>query len=132
MGYLLDTDTCSFLMRQTSAMLEQRFAQVASNAVAMSVITRGELLTGLARKPGATQLAVRIERLCAAVPALELPTDAAQHYAQLRAQLESKGTPIGGNDMWIAAHALATGRTLVTHNTRGFKRVKGLKIEDWL
>lgn len=132
MTYLLDTDTCSFLMRQTSAMLEQRFAQVASNAVAMSVITRGELLTGLARKPGATQLAVRIERLCVAVPALELPIDAAHHYAQLRAHLESKGTPIGGNEMWIAAHALATNRTLVTHNTREFKRIKGLKVEDWV
>lgn len=132
MAYLLDTDTCSFLMRQTSAMLEQRFAQVASNEVAMSVITRGELLTGLARKPGATQLAARIERLCVAVPALELPIEATHHYAQLRAHLESKGTPIGGNDMWIAAHALATNRILVTHNTREFKRVKGLKVEDWV
>lgn len=132
MAYLLDTDTCSFLMRQESATLQQRFAQVASNAVAMSVITRGELLTGLARKPGATQLAVRIERLCMAVPALDLPIEAAQHYAQLRAHLESKGTLIGGNDMWIAAHALATNKILVTHNTREFKRVKGLKVEDWV
>ncbi|MBK9238198.1 MAG: type II toxin-antitoxin system VapC family toxin [Rhodoferax sp.] len=132
MAYLLDTDTCSFLMRQTSAVLQQRFADVAANAVAMSVVTHGELLTGLARKPGATQLATRMERLFTAVPALGLPIEAAQYYAQIRAHLESKGTLIGGNDMWIAAHALATDRTLVTHNTREFKRVKGLKVEDWL
>ena len=132
MTYLLDTDTCSFLMRQTSALLQERFANIAANAVAMSVITHGELLTGLARKPGATQLAERLKRLCIAVPTLELPLEAAHHYAQARATLESKGTPIGSNDLWIAAHALATGSTLVTHNTREFKRVNGLKLEDWV
>lgn len=131
MSYLLDTDTCSFLMRQNSAVILERFDRVPADAVAMSVITQGELLAGLARKPLATRLQARFASLNAAVPALDLPVAAAEHYAAIRAHLEHKGTLIGGNDLWIAAHALAAGLTLVTNNLREFKRVPKLKLENW-
>ena len=132
MSYLLDTDTCSFIMRQSSAAVLERFDRIPADAVAMSVITQGELMSGLARRPLATQLKVRFARLSAALPTLDLPAVAAEHYAAIRAHLEQQGAVIGNNDLWIAAHALAAGMTLVTNNVREFKRVPHLKIENWL
>ena len=65
------------------------------------------------------------------VPALELPAEAAEHYGEIRAVLQRKGAPIGPNDLWIAAHARAAGLVLVSNNEREFKRVPGLKVENW-
>lgn len=132
MKYVLDTDTCSFIMRQSSAMLMERFAGIADNEVAMSVITQGELKSGLARKPSATQLKARFDRLNMAIATLDLPAAAATHYAIIRAHLEQKGSPIGSNDLWIASHALAANMRLITNNVREFKRVPGMKIENWM
>jgi tRNA(fMet)-specific endonuclease VapC len=132
MQYLLDTDTCSFIMRQSNTTLLKTFHDIPDNAVGMSVISQGELLAGLTRKPLATQLKARFTKLCLAVPVLALPTSAAMQYGSLRAHLEQKGKTIGGNDLWIAAHALALGLTLVTNNTREFARVSGLKLENWV
>jgi tRNA(fMet)-specific endonuclease VapC len=132
MQYLLDTDTCSFIMRQSSATLLEKFHNIPDNAVGMSVITQGELLAGLARKPLATKLKARFANLCLGVTVLDLPSSAAAHYGSLRPHLEQKGSVIGGNDLWIAAHALALELTLVTNNTREFKRVPGLQIENWI
>jgi tRNA(fMet)-specific endonuclease VapC len=132
MKYLLDTDTCSFIMRQSSTTLMQRFDGIPGDVVAMSVITQGELSAGLARKPLATQLKARFTQLHSAIPTLDLPAEAAAHYASIRAHLESKGLVIGTNDLWIASHALAADMTLVTNNVREFKRVPKLKVENWL
>ena len=131
MKYLLDTDTCSFIMRQSSAMLLQRFAGISDDEAAMSVITQGELRSGIARKPLATQLKARFDRLNVAIPTLDLPAAAASHYSMIRAHLEQKGRLIGSNDLWIASHALAANMKLVTNNVREFERVPGLKIENW-
>ena len=65
------------------------------------------------------------------LPILPLVKGAAHAYSQIRAELESKGEMIGNNDLWIAAHALAAGLTLVTNNTREFRRVRGLKVQNW-
>lgn len=132
MKYLLGTDTCSFIMRQSSAVLMERFARIPDNAVAMSVITQGELKSGLARKPLATRLKTRLTMLSAAIPTLDLPAAAATNYAIIRAYLEQKGLMIGSNDLWIASHALAQNMTLITNNVREFKRVPKLKLENWL
>jgi tRNA(fMet)-specific endonuclease VapC len=109
----------------------ERFDTIPGDAVAMSVITQGELMAGLVRKPLATQLNARFAILSATVPAVDLPAAAAAHYAAIRAHLEQKGAMIGSNDLWIAAHALAAGMTLVTNNVREFKRVPKLKLENW-
>ena len=132
MQYLLDTDTCSFIMRQSSTTLMQRFDGIPGDAVAMSVITQGELSAGLARKPLAMQLRARFTQLNSAIPTLDLPAEAAAHYASIRSHLENKGLMIGANDLWIASHALAADMTLVTNNVREFKRVPKLKVENWL
>lgn len=132
MKYLLDTDTCSFIMRQSSTMLLERFADISDDEAAMSVITQGELRSGITRKPLATQLKARFDRLNLAIPTLDLPAAAATHYSMIRVHLEQKGLLIGSNDLWIASHALAANMKLVTNNVREFERVPGLKIENWV
>lgn len=106
----------------------------ALESLAISVITAGELRFGVKTLgPGqrATALGQRLEQILEAFATLPLPADAGEHYAATRACLDAKGTPIGGNDLWIAAHALAGDMTLITNNLREFQRVPGLKVEDW-
>ena len=132
MRYLLDADTFSVIARQTSTTAAARLAQLESGSVALSVITRAEIAFGLARHPVSTQLITRIERLQKVLPTLHLLETVVEHYAQTRAHLERKGTPIGPNDNWLAAHALSLDLTVVTGNTREFKRVPGLRVENWI
>ena len=73
----------------------------------------------------------RLRAFARLVPALELPAEAAEHYGKIRAALQRKGAPIGPNDLWIAAYARAAGLVLVSNNEREFKRVPGLKVENW-
>jgi tRNA(fMet)-specific endonuclease VapC len=106
----------------------------APDEITISIISAGELRYGLSRllpSRRAAQLAHQLDGLLTAVAVLALPTEAAQHYGAARSKLEAAGTPIGGNDLWIAAHALSQDLTLVTNNTREFERVPGLKLENW-
>ena len=133
--YLLDTNTVSYFLRDHSPALTTRLMGTAPDALAISVISAGELQFGLKKLgPGfrATGLAARLDKLLAAIATLPLEPDAAIHYGHIRAHLEAQGTPIGGNDLWIAAHALAEDLTLITHNLREFERVPRLKVESWL
>lgn len=97
----------------------------------MSIITYGELRFGAEKSQQPRQAIERLERLAELIPAEALPLAAAEHYARLRARLEHAGQPIGGNDLWIAAHALAEGVILVTNNVSEFQRVDGLRLENW-
>lgn len=132
--YLLDTNTISYLVRDPSPGLSAKLMAASPEALAVSVVTAGELWFGL-KKLGPTQRATRIglrlNALLETIATRPLPSTAAETYATVRAHLETKGTPIGGNDLWIAAHALADGLTLVTNNLREFERVPGLRVEDW-
>jgi len=135
MKYLLDTNIVSYFLRDASPALSERILDSTPDTLAISIISAGELRYGLSKLPTskrATELAHRLNALLTAIPVLPLPADAAPHYGNTRAQLEAAGTPIGGNDLWIAAHALAQNMTLVTNNTREFERVQGLKLENWL
>lgn len=132
--YLLDTNTVSYFLRNHSPALSDRLLGMAPEALAISVITAGELRFGLKRlAPGqrANALGLRLEQILESFATLPLPPDAGKHYAATRAHLEAQGTPIGGNDLWIAAHALASDMTLITNNLREFQRVPGLRVEDW-
>lgn len=130
-GYLLDTNVCIYWLNARPASLVERLRAVPAGAAAMSVVTWGELLFGAAKSRHHSLVRRNLEALAAAIPPLALPMDAGQRYGEIRAVLERKGTPIGGNDLWIAAHALVIGFTLVTNNEGEFKRVPGLKIENW-
>lgn len=135
MKHLLDTNIVSYFLRDASAALSQRILDSTPDTLAISIISAGELRYGLSKlspSKRATELAHRLSALLTAIPVLPLPADAALHYGNTRAQLEAAGTPIGGNDLWIAAHALAQNMTLVTNNTREFERVVGLRLENWI
>lgn len=129
--YLLDTNIVSDLVRHPDGAVTRRLKRVGEEAVATSIVVACELRFGTAKKGSqrlSAQLALILERLL--IVPLEPPADA--YYGALRAKLESEGTPVGANDVLIAAQALALGLTLVTDDEREFSRVEGLKIENWL
>ena len=128
--YLLDTDTLSQLLREPAGTVARRVAIVGEEAVATSEIVAGELRFG-ARRSGSHPLVERVDGLLARLQVLPLDDRVAAIYAGVRRELEQAGTPIGPNDLWIAAHALAEERTVVTGNVREFRRVAGLDVEDW-
>lgn len=129
--FLLDTNILSDLVRNPQGGIAARIAEVGDHAICTSIIVAAELRFGAAKK-GSDRLTIQLERILSAIDIqpFEAPADAA--YAQLRAQLEAAGSPIGGNDMLIAAQALVTGCTVVTDNEREFVRITGLPVENWL
>jgi tRNA(fMet)-specific endonuclease VapC len=129
--FLLDTNILSDLVRHPQGRVAERIAGAGEAAVCTSIVVAAELRFGAA-KSGSARLTRQVAQILGAldVQPLDAPADAA--YAKLRVQLEAAGTPIGGNDMLIAAHALAAGCTLVTGNEREFARVKGLIVDNWL
>jgi tRNA(fMet)-specific endonuclease VapC len=129
--WMLDTNTLSDLIRNPTGALLRRLSSIEPGAVCTSIIVACELRFGAKRK-GSNALSERVEQLLASLTVLPLDEPADQHYADLRVTLERAGTPIGNNDLFIAAHARSRDMTLVTHNTREFERVPGLRVEDWL
>jgi len=132
--YILDTNILSDLLKNPAGKAAQKIASLSGEeraSLATSIIVAAELRYGAA-KSGSPILAGRIDQLLAALEVLPLEADADRHYGGIRWQLEKAGTVIGGNDLLIAAHALAIDAVLVTDNVREFKRVKGLRVENWL
>ena len=128
--YLLDTDTLSSLVRDPAGAVARRIAAVGEESVATTPIVAGELRFGALRS-GSEALVDRVEGLLARLPVLPLDARVSAAYADLRRALERAGTPIGPNDLWIAAHALVEERVVVTGNVREFRRVAGLVVADW-
>ncbi len=129
--YMLDTDTCSYIMRRSHDALLKRLAKVPISDVCISVITKSELLFGVEVSPKRKQDEAALAAFLRYVEVLDFPDEASTHYAKIRADLKSRGSMIGANDLFIAAHARSLGLTLVTNNTREFKRVRSLSIENW-
>jgi tRNA(fMet)-specific endonuclease VapC len=129
--YLLDTNICIYIRQKRPEEVLRRFRKLRPGEAVLSVITHGELLYGAAKSEQRVAARERLRELVLLLPALALPESAAETYGTIRAELESKGEMIGNNDLWIAAHAVAAGLTLVTNNEREFRRVRGLKIQNW-
>ncbi len=129
--YMLDTDICSYAIKVSSIPVQQRLEQVSLQAVCVSVVTKAELLYGLALRDGSMRYRFELERFLGYIQILELPDQAAAHYAEIRAGLSKSGQIIGANDLFVAAHARSLGLTLVTNNVREFGRVPGLLVENW-
>ena len=129
-GYLLDTDTLLWLVRDPAGAVARHVATVAEEALATSPIVAGELRVGAARS-GSAVLVERVDELLARLPVLPLDDRVARAYGDVRRSLERAGSHIGPNDLWIAAHALSEERVVVTGNVRAFRRVVGLGVEDW-
>lgn len=130
--YLLDTNICIYIRQKKPPEVLDRFRQLDAGEAAISVVTYGELLFGAEKSARRADHLTQLHQLTSAMEILALPEAAAAHYAHLRASLETKGKMIGGNDLWIAAHAIASGLTLVTNNLKEFRKVPGLKVENWL
>jgi len=130
--YLLDTNICIYIAKHNPPAVRERFEQLTADALAMSVITLGELRHG-AEKSNARDKALAVLKQLQSMIQVEPLTDAAAvHYGQIRSTLERAGKPIGNNDLWIAAHARAEGWVLVTNNESEFRRFKGLAVENWV
>ncbi len=128
--YLLDTNTTSYVIKGNFPRVRERLLKVPMAEVGISAVTEAELRFGVARKPEAVRLKTAVEEFLLRVEVLPWDSEAAQQYAQVRANLERIGEPMGNLDMMIAAHALAAQVVLVTHD-HVFRRIKRLKIEDW-
>ena len=124
--YLLDTNILSDLVRHPQGVIAARIADVGEDAVATSIVVAGELRFGAERR-GSERLSRQLETILSLLPVLPLADEADVHYGRLRADLERRGLPIGGNDMLIAAHARSLDATLVTDNMREFERVAKLR-----
>ena len=129
--YMLDTNICIYLRQNRPPEVIARFRQMQHGDAALSVITYGELLYGAERSQQRTQALESLARLVSLLSVLPLPGEAAAAYGEIRAVLEARGEMIGGNDLWIAAHAKSAGVILVTDNEREFKRIPGLKLQNW-
>jgi tRNA(fMet)-specific endonuclease VapC len=129
--YMLDTDTCSYIMRRSSPALLTRLSAVPPADICISVITKSELLYGVEISPRPAQDKAAAGSFLRHVQTLDFPDDAAADYSRIRARLRTSGQMIGANDLLIAAHALCLKLTLVTNNTREFSRVPGLQLENW-
>jgi tRNA(fMet)-specific endonuclease VapC len=129
--YLLDTNICIYIRQSRPPEVLKRFQKLRPGEAVLSVITFGELLYGAARSTKRAEAVARLEELRRLLPVLPLDESVADAYGAIRADLESRGERIGNNDLWIAAHSLATSLVLVTNNESEFSRVKGLKVQNW-
>ena len=129
--YLLDTNILSDLIRSPQGRVAGRIAAVGEAAVFTSIVVASELRFGAAKRQSPALIA-RVDTILDAIEVLPLDAPADRHCAGLRAALESQGTPIGPNDLLIAAHTLSQAAVLVTANRSEFARVPGLIVEDWL
>jgi tRNA(fMet)-specific endonuclease VapC len=120
----------SYVIKGNVPRVREHLLTIPMAEVGISVVTEAELRFGTARRPEAVRLKIAVEEFLLRVEVLFWNSEAAQHYARVRAALERAGDPIGNLDLMIAAQALAAQAVLVTHD-RVFRRVKGLKIEDW-
>ena len=130
--FLLDTNICIHIRRRRPPGVLARFQRLKPGEAVLSVITYGELIYGVEKSQFREQATRQLTELAGLVPVMELPLQAGQFYGAIRAALEAKGEMIGNNDLWIAAHAKAAGLTLVTNNEHEFRRVRGLKIQNWV
>ncbi|MBL7204694.1 MAG: type II toxin-antitoxin system VapC family toxin [Desulfobacteraceae bacterium] len=130
--YLLDTNICIYIQRQKPVEVLARFQKLKPGDAAISVITWGDLLYGAEKSRQRKKALQLLEEFKTLIPVLSMPENTGKTYGAIRASLESKGRPIGNNDLWIAAHAKAEGLTIVTNNEREFQRVPGLKVQNWV
>lgn len=133
MLYMLDTDTCSYLIKGKAPTIEAKLATLVPSMVCISVMTRAELQYGLKRLPAEHRLHLAVRQFLKIVRIMPWDAEAADWYAGIRHQLVSTGQPIGEMDMMIAAHALSAGAALVTNNQRHYERIEApLMLENWV
>ena len=129
--YLLDTNICIYIRQARPPKVLKRFRKLKTGEAVLSVITYGELLYGAQKSQQRPRALQQLEEIVQLLPVMAMPEEAAQAYGEFRARLETQGRMIGNNDLWIAAHARAADLILVTNNEREFRRIRGLRIQNW-
>jgi len=132
MRYLIDTNISIYIMNQRDQSLIQRFKKIPVGEICISSITLSELSYGVYKSSSVTKNKQRLKEFLMLFQILSFNNKSAEIYGQIRSQLEKKGQTIGSFDMLIASHAISEDLVLVTNNDKEFKRIKNLKIENWL
>ena len=132
MRFMLDTDSCIALIKRKPASALRRLVSLSPGDAGISAITLAELRYGVAKSAQIEQNSRALEEFLLPLEVADFDGPAAESYGIVRAALEKSGTPIGPLDTQIGAHALNLGAVLVTHNTREFRRIPGLAVEDWI
>jgi len=130
--FMLDTDICIYIIKQKPKSVLKYFQRLQTGDLAMSTITFAELMNGVKKSLKVKENTKKLEELAEILVIKPFDKKAAISYGDIRSYLEKKGMVIGSNDMLIAAHALSLDWILVTNNEKEFRRVKGLKIENWV
>ncbi len=131
MRYMLDTNICIYISHRKAPQVVEAFRNMSHGDAGISVVTHAELLYGAEKSHSPIVARALIKEFVRHTPVVPIDENVSPIYAELRTFLQKKGMPIGANDLWIAAHALAENLILVTNNEREFKRVPKLKIENW-
>ncbi len=131
MLYMLDTDICIYIARRSNPKVMARFAKCGLGDLGISVVGYGELRIGAEKSDRRAAGLSALDTFVQIVPVLPIHPEVAEQYAKTRADLERRGKIIGANDLWIAAHCLQLGLTLITNNVREFSRIPNLPIENW-
>jgi tRNA(fMet)-specific endonuclease VapC len=132
MRYMLDTDTCIALIKRKPASVLRRLTPLAPGEAGISAVTLAELRYGAAKSAYPEKNGAALDEFLLPLQVADFDEPAAATYGSVRVTLERAGTPIGPLDTQIGAHALSLGATLVSHNAREFRRIRGLAVVDWL
>ncbi|MDD5285698.1 MAG: type II toxin-antitoxin system VapC family toxin [Desulfuromonadaceae bacterium] len=132
MRYMLDTNICSYILKNHPAAVKQKFKEVGAGNICISAIVLAELYYGAARHSKGIVIRREIDNFVSRLVVIPWDENAADHYGAIRASLEKAGTLVGAMDMLIAAHAKSCDATLVTNNLREFDRIKGLTLLNWV
>ncbi len=130
--YMLDTDICSYVIRERPLEVFEKFKKVEVNQLCISVVTYAELIYGVEHSSSRKINRPIIDDFVRHLDIITWDEDAAEHYGKIRAFLRAEGNIIGSMDMMIAAHARSRNMTLITNNDKHFKRVPNLRIENWV
>ncbi|SKA06198.1 tRNA(fMet)-specific endonuclease VapC [Trichlorobacter thiogenes] len=132
MRYLLDTNICSYILKNRPVSVKQKFDEVGAEHLCISSVVLAELYYGAARHPKSVIIRKEIDDFVSRLLVVAWDEQAANQYGAIRAALEKAGRPVGAMDMLIAAHARSMGATLITNNQREFERISGLMVQNWV
>jgi tRNA(fMet)-specific endonuclease VapC len=130
--FMLDTDICSYLIKQRPISVLKRFEAVSEDKICISVVTLAELIYGIERSSSTKINLPVVKNFVNCLSVLPWDYSTAESYGKLRTFLEQKGTPIGNMDLMIATHALSKNMIIITNNIRHFEKVPQLRIENWV
>lgn len=131
MKYMLDTNICIYVIKHHPPSVIQNFLNHNPNEMCISSITYAELMHGIEKSQAVQKNRLALSMFLSPITIIDFDAYAAECYGRIRADLERNGTPVGVMDMLIAGHAQSMGLTVVTNNTKEFKRIKGLQVENW-